>query len=349
MSCKGKTWAFTKDEQDFIVANYNTMSKKDIAKHLNVATYKVSAWAKYHGIAPKKAIFSSEDINFMAENYDKMSYVEIANVLGYTERQVRGKINNMGLTKVRQFDKHYFENIDSSNKAYWLGFIYADGYVISREGSNYELGIELNRNDEYHLKKFNDELGGVHKIYQKHKDLYIADNKEMSSVDSSLIRIYSADIVNDLQKHGIIQDKTNIADTYPEVEGVFFMDFLRGYIDGDGCIYVAKEFKKSQVHITSCYRNVLDYISKRLESEYGISSTVYKEKDRKHRLYISSKDVIKFLDLLYKDLNCTCLNRKYEKYLELKSQYYSHLCRKQQSNKLGKIGEGLAANSEVSA
>ena len=325
MSNKGQTWAFTLEEQIFIKENYDKMSKKEIAVKLKTSAHKISAWAQYHGIAPKKLRFSNDDIEFMKKNYDKMSYKEIGDVLGYTERQVRGKINHMNLTKIREFNKRYFENIDSSNKAYWLGFIYADGYVIKKEERrSYELGIELNRNDEYHLQKFNEELGGVHKIYQKHKDLYIADNPEMSHVDASVIRVYSADIVNDLDKHGIIQNKTNIPDIFPKMEGVFFMDFLRGYVDGDGCIYVPSDKNKAQIHITSCHPQVFEYIKEVLLKEYNISSRIYKEKDKKYRLYISQKDTLKFLDLLYKEQNCTCLKRKYEKYLELKSLYNSH-------------------------
>lgn len=325
MSNKGQTWAFEKEEQEFIKQNYNTMSKKEMAEHLGVKVNKVVSWARYHGVSPKKLKFSENDVQFMKDNYDKMSYKEIAEKLGYTERQVRGKINHMDLTKLREFDKHYFDEINSADKAYWLGFIYADGYVIKKEESrNYELGIELNRNDEYHLQKFNKELGGVHAIYQKHKDLYIADNPEISHVDTSVIRVYSADIVDALEKHGVVQNKTNIPNTFPKMEGVFFMDFLRGYVDGDGCIYVSNAYYKSQIHITSCYSQVLEYIRKVLLDNYKIQSRVYKENERKHRLYIAQKDILKFLDLLYESPECTCLKRKYEKYLELKSLYNSH-------------------------
>ena len=30
----------------------------------------------------------------------------------------------------------YFEKIDTEHKAYWLGFIYADGYIIKNEENN---------------------------------------------------------------------------------------------------------------------------------------------------------------------------------------------------------------------
>jgi len=95
-----------------------------------------------------KSIFTIEHINFMKNNYDIMTYKEIGNHLGFTERQIRSKINGMGLSKTRKFNKDYFKEIKSPNQAYWLGFIYADGYLVRRPKSrNYELGIEIQDSD----------------------------------------------------------------------------------------------------------------------------------------------------------------------------------------------------------
>lgn len=48
-----------------------------------------------------------------------------------------------------KINENYFENIDNKNKAYWLGFIAADGNVYGNK-----LSIELNSKDEGHLKIF---------------------------------------------------------------------------------------------------------------------------------------------------------------------------------------------------
>lgn len=58
-----------------------------------------------------KSIFSKEQNKYLQENYDKKSYKEIAEILGFTERQIRGRINNMGLSKTRKFDKSYFDKL----------------------------------------------------------------------------------------------------------------------------------------------------------------------------------------------------------------------------------------------
>lgn len=45
-----------------------------------------------------------------------------------------------------KFDENFFENIDTEEKAYWLGFIYADGAVFKRT-----LSIRLSTKDIHHL------------------------------------------------------------------------------------------------------------------------------------------------------------------------------------------------------
>ena len=135
-----------------------------------------------------KSIFTKEQNDYLRENYNKKSYKEIADILGFTERQIRGRINNMGLSKIRKFDKTYFKNIDSEEKAYWLGFIYADGYIVYNSNSaTYELGIELNAKDDYILQKLAYNLGNVHKVEYKHNNRNF--NGYNYFTDSSILRI----------------------------------------------------------------------------------------------------------------------------------------------------------------
>ena len=56
------------------------------------------------------------------------------------------------------FNKNYFDIIDNSEKAYWLGFIWADGYVCKRKRKGnhieYDFKLSLSRIDTDHLEKF---------------------------------------------------------------------------------------------------------------------------------------------------------------------------------------------------
>lgn len=311
---------FNKEQENFIVSNYLTMKYSDIAKTLGSYTAEqITGWLNNHGYKKgHNSIFSKSDIEYIEKNYLTMKYKDIANHIGFTEKQVKGWINNNLDKKLRDFNDKYFNDITTPNQAYWLGFIYADGWVIRNiKNRNYELGISLCDKDEQQLIDFNNELGGVHVIKRFHKEKYICDHPNLSVTDGVSIRVYSKQIVQDLIKHNVLENKTLKSD-FPIVNDNLFFDFLRGYIDGDGCIYVnTDKISSSHVNITSSHIDILEYIKHKLEL-YGIESSVYKEKENKFRIYISYKNALKLLDLIYCDQNVQKLNRKYEKYLLLK-------------------------------
>lgn len=311
---------FNKEQEEFIISNYLTMKYSDIAKFLgNYTATQITGWLNNNGY--KKGhnfIFSNDDIDYIEKNYLSMTYKEIADNIGFTERQVRGWVNNNCDRKNRTFNDGYFSEIKTPNQAYWLGFIYADGYIVKNASNrNYELGINIQSSDIKLLEDFNNELGNVHSVSYSHDEKYICGNPKMSITDSVTLRVYSKNIVDSLIKNGVVQNKTEFP-IFPIVDDNLFFDFLRGYIDGDGCIYVNQnKISASQVHITSAHDEVLKYIQNKL-SLYGIDSYIYKEKERKYRIYINHKNAIKLLDMIYYDDNVQKLDRKYKKYLLLK-------------------------------
>ena len=264
------------------------------------------------------SVFSEEQKTFIKDNYNKMTYAEIARILNMTDKQVRNKARQMGLRKTRDFNKNYFKEIDTNNKAYWLGFIYADGYIVLRS-RNGELGIELDDKDTYILEHFNNELGGVHKINHKTKNKNF--NGYNYTTNTSVIRIYSLSICRDLISLNVVPNKTNEI-CYPKCNKEFFFHFLRGFMDGDGCIYINKSRNLLNVHFTNSNKEFLEYINNEVKDILKIEGKIYKEKDKKYKLYYYRKDDVKILlDEIYKNSEVK-LDRKYLKY---KSFYGSPL------------------------
>lgn len=107
--------------EQFIRDNYMTMTQKELAKSLgeNVTASDIQSWLRKNNLWKEKYMFSDEIIEFMIDNYQTMKYSEIAKHVGLTEKQVKGKLNNMGYTKIRKFNSDYFHNIDSELKAYF--------------------------------------------------------------------------------------------------------------------------------------------------------------------------------------------------------------------------------------
>ena len=126
--------------------------------------------------------------------------------------------------KYLSYDKDYFEKIDTPAKAYWLGFLYADGYTTT--GNRW--GLQLQHQDKLHLEKF------AHAFSYNGK---IRDRVQNGKQNSSIL-INNKKMCNDLKGLGVINNKTAIL-TFPNANILperLQPHFIRGFFDGDGCI-----------------------------------------------------------------------------------------------------------------
>ena len=127
----------------------------------------------------------------------------------------------------KAFNRSIFHTIDSEEKAYWYGFILADGGIFRSE-----LRIKLGEKDLYHLHKFCSFM---------ELDPCIAIKKEIhSTTGNTLYKVVlsSAEIVSDLRSHGIDYRKSGYEKVPPFAlcNDALAVAFLRGAFDGDGCI-----------------------------------------------------------------------------------------------------------------
>ena len=58
---------------------------------------------------------------------------------------------------ILKFDINYFDNINSFKKAYWLGFLSADGSLKNNK-------VQICLSDRDHIEKFKEDLKSEHKI-----------------------------------------------------------------------------------------------------------------------------------------------------------------------------------------
>lgn len=310
---------FTDEEEKFILDNWETKSNKELAVIIGrgITDGQIRRWLQHMGIYRRgknkntSCRFSDEDIEYMKDNYVTMEYKEIADHLGYTERQIRGKINNMGLTKTRKINSHYFDTIDDSDKAYLLGYIFADGWIVYNEDQrNYEFGMELQSGDGYILKILNDKLGGLNIITHTEPCQAVICGKTVNKGPMDCLRVYSKDLVLGLISNGIVTNKSLKSD-HPCVDDKYFFDFLRGYIDGDGWYWDMK----SHTYMGIVCGNIkpLQYIQNKL-TDFNIETRLYKENDRKYKLICCKiSEMEKLIPLLYYSDDIIYLSRKYEK------------------------------------
>jgi len=119
------------------------------------------------------------------------------------------------------FDETYFVQIDSHEKAYWLGFLYADGNIYQNK---LQLGLALK--DKGHISLFQEHIASNHKLYKDR--------------DSYKLVIRSQKLVDSLGELGCLPRKsfTLKFPTKRQVQNQFINSFLLGYFDGDGCISI---------------------------------------------------------------------------------------------------------------
>src|SRR5690606_11965662 len=111
----------------------------------------------------------------------------------------------------------FFDLIDTEEKAYWLGFLSADG-CITRGNI---LKVRLAKYDENHLSKFLKSLKSDNKIY-----------RDKNSVE---IQISSQKLCDDLTRIGITRNKSLTIKPI-NLPTEIYRHYWRGIFDGDGSI-----------------------------------------------------------------------------------------------------------------
>lgn len=206
------------------------------------------------------------------------------------------------------YNVHVFDIIDSEDKAYWLGFLYADGCVSYNASRNcYYIGLALKSTDVEHLKKFKDFLQDT-----RESSIRIStrtfNGKEFEACS---YQIYNEHLAKTLINLGCIIRKSLIL-TFPD-SNVFkkpnlVFDFIRGYVDGDGCLSLKRKSPRISILGTNEFlTGVIKYLPQfnkvyKSGNQFMVSTSGDKAKVIANKLYGHAT--------IY-------LDRKYEKFKEL--------------------------------
>ena len=267
--------------------------------------------------------WTDSEIELLKELYPKYGKKETAKILNRSENAIAVKARRLGIYRPHHtYNQDYFEEINSSDKAYWLGFIYADGNVsVNPSNRNYEISIELSIKDKHHLENFVKAINSDANIVCKSKQPF--KNKGIDKTyQTTSVRIYSKNITESLIKHNILPDKSNISKRIEDfgVPDCYIWDFIRGYFDGDGSISTSTHnithYKYMRIGFV-CHQKEFLLSLKDLFDNFDINAYVYEDRGN-WNLHIRAIDSVeKFLNKIY-DNPSTYLQRKHDKYLLLK-------------------------------
>lgn len=235
---------------------------------------------------------------------------QIAKKFGFTRHAISRFLRKNNILIIKRtsrkynINENYFYEIDTEDKAYFLGLMYADGNV-AQNGDMCK--ISLQEQDINILEKF--------KFYiNSNQSLYFEKPINDNWSNTYRLCIYNKNFKQGLIKNGCIPKKSLVL-KFPvesQVPPHLLRHFVRGYFDGDGHItkYGASSVVSSKDFIKALQLNL---------SNIGINSYIRDCKNPStKRLIINKKEnSLKFLKWIYEDA-VVYIDRKYKKYLELK-------------------------------
>ena len=255
--------------------------------------------------------------------YDR-SIVKIAKKYGINKKTLSKYLKEQHVDIVAngnrtEFNRDFFDIIDTEEKAYRLGFMYADGYICA---NSYAVGLNISLKDIDHLKKYNNALAykkglNISETHQFGSKEHTNKNGEIMYMVSTVIK--DKHLWEALNNKGCIPNKSLIL-TFPD-ESIFkdrslVYDFIRGYVDGDGTLGVYPH-SKTNPHLEESLlivgtKNFLEKVQNYLGEGFLMHKTNCNENT--YRLGYSTKKARKAADLLYKNATLY-LDRKYDIYI----------------------------------
>jgi DNA-binding transcriptional regulator WhiA len=205
----------------------------------------------------------------------------------------------------KKFNEDYFELIDTPEKAYFLGFIFADGCLIDNPKEyRYKLNIKIHNKDEYILKKFISLLDSEVKIWR-------SNNRDICEIGFS-----SKKMINDLKNIGLHQNKTYTI-YYPKIDEKIERHFLRGYFDGDGCIRINEDkrdhSKRGDLRIVGGSVKFIETLNERMGKLFGVNvNKLYGPKNKRYKFigWAGMSDIERIYNGFYSDTDLFLTRKK---------------------------------------
>ena len=219
----------------------------------------------------------------------------------------------------------FFDCIDTEEKAYMLGYYFADGTCSVKAG---RITMSQTESDKYIIELFK-KLSPYTKITEAKECV----NKKTGYISKPMlsISINSKHMVETLESYGIGSNKTYDSKTnFSFIPENLMIHFIRGYFDGDGTVCVTngkkkiankngeiKEYNYSNYtwQIVCHNKEPLDAIKNFFEIKYGVYSNIIQEKRGNNYLLLINRknEFFKLREILYKDA-AYFLQRKKDKY-----------------------------------
>lgn len=219
---------------------------------------------------------------------------------------------------MHSINETYFETIDTNEKAYWLGFLFADGGITYRLGRPNKTNFSLK--DPEPVITFKKHIESNHKL-----GIYdVFDKRTLKTYKRYSLQISNSIFTSHVVSKGLI-GKHNYATTFPNIDEKFYSHFIRGLLDGDGHVVVnSTQNRISFLATTPIIQHIQNYINKNLG--IGLTKIFVKAQnntgDLVHININKLSDASKLVEFLYRESHPEIrLNRKYVKAKSIQTKY----------------------------
>jgi Ca2+-binding EF-hand superfamily protein len=265
--------------------------------------------------------YSTEEIEFIKENFPKFGAKYCSKELNRTQHAILGKAHSLGIkltseqktkifserdrSKIKKIDLDQFTNINTPEVAYFLGYLWADGYIYNKNG-HYHVALCVKNEDYQAIKSHLDKIG---------KFNFILDKKGIANA-----KIHNKELVEFLRsldfnvKSSVMPEKI-----LKKIPDHLLHYWWRGYFEGDGMICP----KISGFSISGPYDYKWDFLTD-LFKKLGIDKHTLARRIRWNGKVSdvgvwNLKNVKLFFEYIYKDAEIDNLHikRKYKRYLDL--------------------------------
>lgn len=263
-------------------------------------------------------IFSDEETNEIIQLYQSgMSTVKIGKQFNVGHKKIASVLEENGIPRTGvsrrkyKINENYFDKIDSPNKAYILGFLFADGHNEIKKAT---VSISLQEEDKEILELMRQEIGSEKPL--EYLDYSNKNDFDYHYKNQYRLMFFNKHICDTLNDIGMLSNKS-LSLTFPDIHASLYQHFIRGYFDGDGSVCFSKN-GNCIVTITST-ESFCNSVKEILFEQLGIYTGIYNASNNNGITKVASisgkNQVQKFGEYIYKDADMF-LSRKYNKFLK---------------------------------
>lgn len=331
---RDRTW--TTEEESNLRKNYAQTPRRDLQALLpNRSWSSIKNKAFLLGLIREiverpSPVWGDKKIGILKTNYATKSREELEQSLGLPWSAIESMSNKLGLYRegrskpLRSPVVMDFTEIDTQEKAYILGVLFADGSIQYKK-KKYCVKLSWQEKDLTTLEKIRD-------IITPRRNLYFVklDNNPNWNNQYTL-SITNKKLCDQLLKHGVFPNKTYTLKR-PILDYDLIPHFIRGYFDGDGSVTEKKKdiisptIGNLKVCVTGT-KDMIDFIDSHFRNTFSISYCyICQSYASKHayNLWLSGKKARLFLKMIYQG-STIHLGRKYKiakKYMDMTHDYY---------------------------